>query len=74
MLYLTTSHQSTMGYDRLNGLALMLINRDAKLNSDAVIEMFLIAIPTDFYYLNVFPNNVLYDWLVHPAKTNHFIA
>ena len=37
---LKTSLQSTMGNDRLNGLALMLIHRDVELNPDAVVEEF----------------------------------
>ena len=35
---LKTSLRSTMGNDRLNGLALMLIHRDVELNPDAVAE------------------------------------
>ena len=32
--------RSTMGNDRLNGLALMLIHRNVELNPDAVVEEF----------------------------------
>ena len=37
---LKTSLRSTMGNERLNGLALMLIHRDIELNPDAVVEEF----------------------------------
>ena len=37
---LKTSLQSTMGNDRFNDLALMLVHRDVELNPDAVVEEF----------------------------------
>ena len=46
---LKTSLQSTMGNDRLNGLALMLVHRDVELYPDAVVEEFLVVIHTSFH-------------------------
>ena len=37
---LKTPLRSTMGNDRFNGLALMLIRRDVELNPNAVVEEF----------------------------------
>ena len=40
--------RSTMGNDKLNGLALMLIHRDVELNPDAVVEEFSRRYPRSF--------------------------
>ena len=44
----------TMGNDRLNGLALMLIHRDEELNSDAVVEEFSRGYPPRLLSINHF--------------------
>ena len=45
---LNTSLRSTMGNERLNGLALMLIHRDVEMNPDAVLKSFLVVTHADF--------------------------
>ena len=54
---LKTSLQSTMGNDRLNGLALMLIHRDVELNPDAVFEEFSRRYPRRLLLIILFQNS-----------------
>ena len=51
---LKTSLRSTMGNDRFNGLALMLIHRDVKLIPDAVVEEFSRRNPRRRLFINPF--------------------
>ena len=51
---LKTSLRSTMGNDRLNGLALMLIHRDVELNPDAVVEELSRHYPCRLLLINPF--------------------
>ena len=51
---LKTSLRSTMGNDRLNGLALMLIHRDVELNPDVVAEEFSRRYPRKLLLFNPF--------------------
>ena len=51
---LKTSLRSTMGNDRLNGLALMLIHRDVELNPDAVVEELSRHYPRRLLLINPF--------------------
>ena len=51
---LKTSLQSTMGNDKLNGLALMLIHRDVELNPGAVVEEFSRCYPRRLLLINPF--------------------
>ena len=51
---LKTSLRSTMGDERLNGLALMLIHRDVELNPDAVVEEFSRRHPRRLLLINPF--------------------
>ena len=46
--------QSTMGNDKLNGLALMLVHRDVELNPDAVVEEFSRRYPCRLLLINPF--------------------
>ena len=46
--------RSTMGNDRLNGLALMLIHRNVELNPDAVVEEFSRRYPLRLLLINLF--------------------
>ena len=52
--FLKTSLRSTMGNDRLNGLALMLIHRYVELNPDAVVEEFSRRYPRRFLLIPFF--------------------
>ena len=51
---LKTSLRSTMGNERLNDLALMLIHRDIELNPDAVVEEFSHRHPRRLLLINPF--------------------
>ena len=51
---LKTSLRSTMGNERLNGSALMLIHRDIELNPDAVVEEFSRRYPRRLLLINPF--------------------
>ena len=51
---LKTSLRSTMGNDRLNGLALMLIHRVVELNPDVVVEEFSRRYPRRLLLVNPF--------------------
>ena len=63
---LKTSLRSTMGNDRLNGLALMLIHRDVELNPDAVVEEFSRRLLINLFFFRIARPEVTYAVNIKP--------